>query len=90
MGHSPGFGSPHKSVKAQWQPWRVESRQHDQDVSIVSLRSTPLPCPAPAPAPAVQSIGPRCYHLSLDVSTVRRPAPVKHSPSQKLVRCLGH
>ena len=38
MGHSPGYGSPHKSVKAQWQPWRVELRQHDQDVSIVSLR----------------------------------------------------
>ena len=37
-GHSSGFGCPHKSVKAQWQPWRVESQQHDQDVSVNALR----------------------------------------------------
>ena len=39
MGHSPGFGSPHKSVKQQWQPWRVEQRQHDHETSATSLRT---------------------------------------------------
>lgn len=38
QGHSPGFGFPHKSVKAQWQPWRVEARQHDQETCIRALR----------------------------------------------------
>lgn len=49
MGHSPGYGYPHKSVKAQWQPWRVESRQHEQESSVRALRyAQKLKCPCAA------------------------------------------
>ena len=38
MGHSPGFGAPHFTIKAQWQPWRVESRLQDKISNISALK----------------------------------------------------